>query len=150
MSDFESRIKDFLKHGIEKMFDLDKMYFEEIVVKRHVLEDVMDFASVNHPKEFVAFFHGKILKKKLVIDRLVYQQYFSSENSATPIFHFADKSFYGSVHSHPSFSNKPSGADLQFFRKTGIVHAIICRPYAFENIRFFNHNGEDINVVISE
>ncbi|HIH32540.1 TPA: hypothetical protein HA235_07585 [Candidatus Woesearchaeota archaeon] len=145
---FEDEIRDFLKKGIERIFDLDKHYFNEIVILNSAIDDIMDFAKANHPKEFVAFFHGIIKDSKLIIDSLVYNEFNSDAGSATPIFHFPDKSFYGSVHSHPSLSNKPSRADVRFFRKTGIVNAIICYPYNQSNIRFYNHDGEEINVKI--
>jgi proteasome lid subunit RPN8/RPN11 len=142
------KIKDFLIKGIEKMFDLDKHYFNEIIIEHTVIEDVIDFANANHPREFVAFFHGIIKNDKLIINSLVYNEFNSDERSATPIFHFPDKSFYGSVHSHPTGSNKPSRADLQFFRKTGIVNAIIGNPYTKEMMCFYDHDGNEINVKI--
>ena len=142
------RIKEFLIKGIEKLFDLDKHYFNEILIEQDVVDDIIDFADANYPREFVAFFHGTIKDKKLIIDRLVYNEFNSTEGSATPIFHFPDKSFYGSVHSHPSGRNKPSRADLHFFRKTGIVNAVIGYPFTKDNIRFYDHEGVEINVTI--
>jgi proteasome lid subunit RPN8/RPN11 len=142
------KIKDFLIKGIEKLFDLDKHYFNEILIENDVVENIIDFATANHPREFLAFFHGIIKDDKLIIDGLEYNEFSSDEVSATPIFHFPDKSFYGSVHSHPSGSSRPSRADLQFFRKTGIVNAIIGNPYTKEKIRFYDHDGREINVKI--
>lgn len=145
---FEDEIKSFLKKGLERLFDLDKHYFNEIIIENTVIEDIIDFAKANHPKEFVAFFHGIIKDNKLIIDGLVYNEFTSDSGSATPIFHFPDKSFYGSVHSHPGYSNRPSRADINFFRRYGIVNAIICKPYSQDNIRFYDSNGEELNVKI--
>jgi len=141
-------IQKFFTKQLERLFNLDKLQFDTITVSSDVIRDMIDFAKANHPKEFVAFFHGVIMRKTLVIDALVYNEFESSEYSAAPIFHFADKSFYGSVHSHPGYSARPSRADLAFFRKTGIIHAIICMPYTPESIIFYNHHGELINVTI--
>jgi proteasome lid subunit RPN8/RPN11 len=140
--------KNLVIKGIEHLFDLDKHYFKEIIIYDTVVDDIIDFAKANYPKEFVAFFHGILKEGKLIIDGLEYSEFRSNESSATPIFHFADKSFYGSVHSHPGGSNRPSRADLQFFHKIGIVNAIICTPYAKETLRFYNHQGEEIIVKI--
>jgi len=142
------KLKDFFIKGMEKLFDLDKHYFNEILIESSVIEDIIDFAQANHPREFIAFFHGIINKDKLIINSLVYNEFNSDEGSATPIFHFPDKSFYGSVHSHPSGNNKPSRADRLFFRKTGIVNAIINYPYNIKTIKFYDHEGVDINVKI--
>ena len=144
----EKTIKALLIRGIEKLFDIDKMYFERIVILKEVVDDIIDLARANHPREFVAFLHGSIKKKRLEIDSLVYQEFKSDETSATPIFHFPDKSFYGSVHSHPSGSIRPSRADRQFFRKVGIVNIIIASPYAQEDMVFYSHEAERIDVGI--
>lgn len=144
----ENDIKKFLIKGLERLFDLDKHYFKEIIIYDTVVEDIIDFAKANHPREFVAFFHGVLKDEKLIIDSLVYNEFRSNEGSATPIFHFPDRSFYGSIHSHPGHSNRPSRADLHFFHKTGIVNAIICMPYTKESLRFYNHQGEEITVKI--
>lgn len=141
-------IKDFFIKGMEKLFDLDKHYFNEILIESSVVEDIIDFANANHPNEFVAFMHGIIKKDKLIVDSLVYNEFKSDEGSATPIFHFPDKSFYGSVHSHPSGANRPSKADRFFFSKTGIVNAIISYPYTKNTIKFYDHDGVEINVKI--
>jgi len=144
----DTKIKKSLVRGLEKLFDLDKHYFKSVVIYDTVIEDIIDFAKANHPKEFVAFFHGILKNDTLIIDGLVYNEFRSNEGSATPIFRFTDKSFYGSVHSHPGQSNRPSRADLLFFRKAGIINAIICLPYTKETIRFYNHQGEEIIVTI--
>lgn len=142
------KLKDFFIRGMEKLFDLDKHYFNEIIIESSVIEDIINLVRANHPREAVSFFNGIIKDKKLIIDRLVYNEFNSDELSATPIFHFPDKSFYGSVHSHPSGNNRPSRADRHFFAKTGIVNAIISYPYTKNTIRFYDHNGVEINVKI--
>ena len=145
---FWNNIKNFLGHQIRKLFEIDKMEFQDIVINKIVINQIIQFAKNSHPKEFVAFLNGEVHNKNLVLDNLIYHEFVSSENSAMPIFHFANKSFYGSVHSHPSYNNRPSVEDIRFFRKTGIVHCIICKPYSDPNIKFYNQNGEEISVKI--
>jgi len=144
----EDKIKDFLVSGIERLFDLDKLKFSRIIIDKEIISSIIELAGINDPKEFIAFFKGIIKDDMLRINQLVYQQYQASDHSAVPIFHFNDRSFFGSVHSHPGYSNRPSNEDLKFFRKIGIVNCIICKPYKEESIRFFNHNGEEISVEI--
>jgi proteasome lid subunit RPN8/RPN11 len=144
----EKFIKDIIASGFEKLFDLDKLRFKSICIGKDIIESIIELAIINNPKEFVAFFKGYVKDNKLILDSLVYQQYYATTHSATPIFHFNDTNFYGSVHSHPSYNNNPSQTDIRFFRKIGIVNCIICKPYKVENVRFFNHEGDDINVEI--
>jgi proteasome lid subunit RPN8/RPN11 len=144
----EQAIKNGLIKTFEKLFDLDKFQFDKIIVKKEVIEDITILAKENHPNEFLAFLDGEIKHKKLIITGLLYQEYNANENSAAPIFRFPTNTFYGSVHSHPSYSNRPSSADRQFFRKVGIINLIICNPYNSDNIKFYNNEGEEINIEI--
>jgi proteasome lid subunit RPN8/RPN11 len=144
----ETFIKNALKNLLERMFDLDKLRFNKIVIEQDVIENIILLARENHPNEFLAFIDGNIRNNRLNITGLLYQEYYATTESAAPIFHFPDKTFYGSVHSHPGYSNRPSNADRQFFRKIGIVNIIICKPYTLDSMRFYDHEGEEINVEI--
>jgi len=144
----EQSIKKGLIKTFEKLFDLDKFKFDRISIKQDVIEDITLLASETHPKEFLAFLDGHVESKKLIITQLLYQEYYASNSSAAPIFRFPTNNFFGSVHSHPSNSNKPSTADRQFFRKVGIINIIICNPYTVNNIKFYNNEGEEITVEI--
>lgn len=145
-------IQRFIKKGFaktfEKLFDLDKFNFERIIIKQDVIEDIIALAKENHPKEFLSFLDGKIEDKRLVITQLLYQEYHASDRSAAPILRFPANTFYGSVHSHPGYNNRPSQADKQFFRKIGIINIIICKPYSIKDIKFYNHEGEEIQIEI--
>lgn len=145
----EKHLGRFLKGLIERMFNLDKMRFDKIVITQGVIDSIMEFAKESHPKEFLAFLDGRVKNKRLIIDKLMYQEFVSDNNSAMPIFHFP-QTFYGSVHSHPGHSNRPSNADRQFFSKTGIINLIIKYPYTQKDIRFCNHNAEEISVEIED
>jgi proteasome lid subunit RPN8/RPN11 len=144
----ETFIKNMVKKAVNKMFDLDKLRFNKIILTRELISNIQTMAKNAHPKEFLAFLDGKIIDNTLKITGLVYQEYNSNENSASPIFHFPDHTFYGSVHSHPNYNNKPSLADKRFFRKIGIINIIICNPYTSENIKIYNQDSEEINIEI--
>lgn len=141
-------LKEKIYRLIRKLFSLDKFHFEKIKILNSVILDIIDFSKISGNKEFVAFLDGKIIDKSLIIDKLIYTEFRSSYDSAVPITHFSTNQHFGSVHSHPSFSNKPSKADLAFFRKYGIVHAIICRPYNEKSITFYDYNGQVLDVEI--
>jgi proteasome lid subunit RPN8/RPN11 len=146
----ERFIKNILKEGFEKLFDIDKKRFNKIFISKSLIDQCLEFAKDAYPKEFLAFIDGHIKDNALILDKLLYHQYESSEYSAAPIFQFNYTGFYGSVHSHPSYSNKPSNADIRFFNKLGIVHCIISKPFNIENAKFYDHNGDEIIVEIKE
>jgi len=134
-----------IKASVKNIFRLPDFTIEKVVVKKEVVEDIIGIARQTHPLEFTALLSGSIQKKTLRITGLVYQQYQASEHSTAmhmnlPILH----NTFGSVHSHPGYSNRPSGADLRFFNKHGIFHLIICMPYTQESMQAYDKNGNRV------
>ncbi len=134
---------------IIRFVGFDNYRFDEINIKEGLIYDIIQAAKNNYPNEFVALLGGYIKNKKLIIDSLIYQESYNSRRSVLmrmnlPLLHGT----FGSVHSHPSYSNRPSDADLRFFNKRGFVHLIICQPYNFENIEAYSNNGERLNFKI--
>lgn len=121
---------------------------EEIQIKREIIEKITQLSSETHPKEFLAFFEG-IMGSTVIINDIFYQPYIANERSAFARMDIPlTTNTLGTIHSHPGPRNTPSRADRRFFRKTGIVHAIIGYPYREEDIAFYNYHGELINVNI--
>lgn len=135
----------WIKEKIYRFLEIDKFFYNEILISKHVLFKIIQFAKNSYPKEFIAFLKGKISNKRLIINDLVYQHFKSSFHSAS-----VDKQLplsndiFGSVHSHPSYSNSPSNQDLQFFNNNGTLHLIICKPFNLESIKAFNYLGKEI------
>jgi len=55
----------------------------------------------------------------------------------------------GSVHSHPSGAVYPSGPDLIFFRSNQ-VNIIVGSPYSRDSWKAFDHNGEFVQLEVTE
>ena len=129
---------------IKKFFGIKE--FNEILIKKEVIENIMELAISTHPKEFIMFLKGKILKNKLVIYALVFQTYQASNRATAFKINLPPFSkVIGTVHSHPGYSNKPSNADLTTFGRYGIFHLIICKPYRLEDINGYDNLGSLIN-----
>lgn len=141
--------KDIARKISEKIFKPYKI--EGIVVLRKVIDEIILAAKRNKDKEFVALFSGKIRNKVLKIDSLTYQRFESNHESA--FIHLEapmTTNIYGSVHSHPGYSNQPSNTDLEMFSKTGMIHAIICQPYSQESIAFYDKYGNRVYVLVKD
>lgn len=54
--------------------------------------------------------------------------------------------YCGTVHSHPSGSNLPSRADLNFFSKHKKHHIIVCRPFSTESMAAYGNDGRKIGI----
>jgi len=118
----------------------------------HILEGALEFilaASRNvYPREFTAQLRmeGDVITDVLITPKSTYGQGFAvTRLDMIPI----DRSIKGSVHSHPSQSFNPSGADIRFFRKTGTVHLIVKYPYkSIEDVAGYDMNGERIPLLV--
>jgi proteasome lid subunit RPN8/RPN11 len=115
---------------------------KEIVVKKEIIEEIIELAKENHPKEFSVLLKGRIKGNTLIVSGLLYQTIFTSPVSTWMKINLPMGSgSVGSVHSHPGPSNRPSGADLNFFSKHGVFHMIICMPYSAETIEGYDNKG---------
>ena len=50
----------------------------------------------------------------------------------------------GSIHSHPSPSHNPSGADLALFGKYGRIHIIVGYPYNMSTWKAYDLSGKEV------
>ncbi|MBI5398551.1 Mov34/MPN/PAD-1 family protein [Candidatus Woesearchaeota archaeon] len=142
-------IKHWLAQGMIKLFDLEQFDYNSISLTQEVLFSITDLARDCHPKEFLAFLGGSVKNKTLVIDKLLYQVYHASEDSAFPEMHLPTLSgCVGSVHSHPGASNRPSDADLHFFDKNPGIHLIIKEPYKPHHVMAYDSKGRKISFKI--
>jgi len=136
-----------LMEKIRNFFTL-RTNINEIKIKREIIEKITELPRETHPKEFLAFFEG-LIGSEVIINDIFYQPYIANNRSAFARLDIPlTTNTLGSIHSHPGPRNTPSRADRRFFRKTGIVHAIIGYPYREQDIAFYNHHGEPINVTI--
>ena len=137
---------------ISKIFDNDDEEFNEVRVDREVLESVIYYSKKSYPNEFLAFFDGKIIDKVLYITSLIFLPGETSHSGAvvhTELIPMNTK-YWGSVHSHPGSSARPSDADLMTFSKNGYFHMIVCLPYSFETFKAYDRYGNDMNYKIGD
>jgi len=115
-------------------------------IRKEVLELALEIARESYPREFVALLTGK----RGVIEELTFLPFESSESSA--IIHYEmlplGYKIYGTIHSHPTPSCKPSQADLEMFSKRGSIHIIVCYPFEWGCWKFYDRSGNEIHLEI--
>ena len=137
---------------ISKIFDNNDEEFREVRVDREVLESVIYYSKKAYPNEFLAFFDGKIVDKVLYITGLIFVPGETGQTGA--IVHTEripmNTKYWGSVHSHPGPSARPSDADLMTFSKNGFFHMIVCLPYSFETFKSYDRHGKPMDYTIGD
>lgn len=119
----------------------------KIVLTKKITDSIITYAKSWHPNEGILILQGKKEKNVIKITGLIIPP-FSSHGpyySGFPVYELPfDLSYIGTIHSHPSGSNRPSLEDLNHF--FGLVSLIICFPYDVENIGAFDRNGNKMEV----
>ena len=116
-------------------------------IEEDVLDMINEAAKDTYPNEFLATLRAE---KGVVNEILLLPGTLSGERSGT--FHLnmlpIDLSVVGTVHSHPSFSNMPSEADISLFGRFGNTHIITCIPFDKGSWKAYNYNGEEVELEI--
>jgi len=144
------KIDEKLENLIGHFLGTEGHVFEEIHIDKEVIEEIIQIAKKSHPNEFIALLQGKIMKKALKINGLIFLPGNTSDDLAVMNIFMRPliTDSVGSVHSHPGYSANPSKADLNFFAKNGFFHIIIALPYNTDSIRAYNSFGELVDYEI--
>ena len=112
-----------------------------------LLEALCDASNSTYPDEFIALLSVKerpeFVEEFVVVPAVFGKNFSSFRLDSVPL----DSKIVGTVHSHPSRNNRPSGADLRVFAR-GRVNLIIGFPYALESIRLFDNSGKELKLEI--
>jgi proteasome lid subunit RPN8/RPN11 len=117
-------------------------------IKKTALEFILGVSKEVYPNEFGGMLRGRgdTIEEVMVIPATTYGETFVTTRMDMVPF---DKSIIGSVHSHPVESFRPSGADLESFRKTGRIHLIVKKPYkSIQDIAAYDAAGNRIKLEI--
>ncbi|MBQ6813259.1 MAG: Mov34/MPN/PAD-1 family protein [Methanobrevibacter sp.] len=121
----------------------EKNHFEKVCVDQTVIDSVIFYSKKSYPDEFLAMFDGYVKDELLYITGLLFLPGERSHTSAS----FNDwmippsQKKWGSVHSHPGSSARPSSADLITFSKYGQFHIIVCEPYSLATMKAYDSYG---------
>ena len=121
-----------------------------VAIKRSVLDSILSYAQMHHPKEAILLLQGKVEKRRIMIDDLQIPPLATHGASFSnfPLHMLPiDFSVLGTAHSHPSGVLKPSVGDLNHFY--GKIMVITAYPYQSEqNLAVFDHNGNRLKCKI--
>ena len=121
-----------------------------VLIERSVIDNILSYAQMLHPRESILLLKGKIDKHTILINNTqipplaTHGQTFS----AFPLHMLPiDFTIVGVAHSHPSGSLHPSATDLNKFY--GRIMVIASYPYQSEkNIAIFSREGESLEYSI--
>ncbi len=115
-------------------------------IRRGVVELALEMGRESYPDEFVAVLTGK----RGIIEEITILPFISGTRSAVIRMDLLPLGIrvYGTVHSHPSPSCRPSLRDLEMFSKFGIVHMIVCYPFEEGCWAFYDRRGSPVEVEI--
>lgn len=124
------------------------MQFNEILIKKELLEGIMALCREQHPREILGLLR---MDKGAVIEFILPPGALTSDSSGIffPSRLPLDTSLEGTVHSHPSGNPYPSLGDLNNIFKKKRFHFIIAYPYNnLNSIKCFDKNGKELKFKI--
>ena len=116
-------------------------------IKRETIEMILEASRDVYPNEF-----GAILRAEegVITEIMLLPGTLSGSRSAIFQLHMLpiDFTVVGTVHSHPSGSISPSGADVALFQKFGYIHIITGVPFYECSCRAFDLYGEPVDLEV--
>ncbi|MQY62083.1 peptidase [archaeon] len=123
---------------------------KEVFVERAVVDSILSYAQMFHPRESILLLKGKIDKKKIVVTDVQIPPLAThgSTFSGFPLSRLPiDFSVIGVAHSHPSGALRPSVTDLNKFY--GRIMLITAYPYQSEqNIIILDRKGQPLKYAV--
>lgn len=117
-------------------------------IKKEMIQFIIEASKDSYPNEFYA----KLMQKKGVISEFSIIRTIQGRTHAIPFTYMEPPDIFletaGTVHSHPSGNNRPSGADLEFFSKMGSTHIIIGYPYTETTWQAYDRTGRPIELKV--
>ncbi len=119
-------------------------------IKKKCLDLIFECAKSSYPNEFGGLLRIDSIKKDTITELVMLPGTISGDAHAIFKLHMLpiDFSIVGTVHSHPSYSNHPSDADIQFFKKTGKIHIIVAIPFNIKSWKAYDFNGDEISLIV--
>jgi len=123
---------------------------KEVFVERAVVDSILSYAQMLHPRESILLLKGKVDKHRLVVNDVQIPPLATHGNrfSSFPLHTLPiDFSVIGVAHSHPSGALRPSIADLNQFY--GRIMLITAYPYQSEqNMIILDREGKQLKFVV--
>ncbi|MEW6603559.1 MAG: Mov34/MPN/PAD-1 family protein [Thermoproteota archaeon] len=121
-----------------------------VVMTRMAANGIISYSRGHHPNEAILILRGRASRDRIAIDGLAIPPFASSGpyySGFSDFFLPSDSSYVGTVHSHPSRSNRPSLEDLNsgFF---GAVSIIIAYPYEDDTMAAYDRSGDELEIKI--
>jgi proteasome lid subunit RPN8/RPN11 len=119
-------------------------------IKKKCLDLISECARSNYPNEFMGLMRVDKTSKDTITEIIILPGTISGDSHAIIQLHMLpiNYSIVGTVHSHPSSSPKPSGADFALFTKYGRIHIITATPYNENSWRAYDHHGNEIEIKV--
>ena len=123
---------------------------KELFFEQEVVESILSYAQMLHPRESILLLRGKFDKHKIVINGTQLPPFATHGKtfSAFPLHRLPiDFSVMGVAHSHPSGALRPSITDLNKFY--GRIMVLTAYPYQLESdLAVFDRQGNRLKYKI--
>ena len=130
----------------KKKYYLKKKHWK---IDRKCLDMIFESSKSIYPNEFGGLLRAND-KKDTIIELVILPGTISGDSHTIFKMHMRpiDFSIVGTVHSHPSYSFKPSNSDKILFQKYGNIHIILAYPFNNKSWMAYDNLGNGIEIEI--
>lgn len=113
-------------------------------IAKDTLSFILEVSRSSAPNEFAGILtaQGDIITEVVIVPGTES----SDESAVMQLFMLPNIHIVGTVHSHPSGNNEPSGVDLELFEKKGLYHIIVGAPYNMSSWACYDTKGARIKL----
>lgn len=122
-----------------------------VLLERRALDSILSYCKMKHPNEGILILKGRSRAGEITVSDLVIPPFNYSGPSYAMFSHSFlpfDRSYVGSVHSHPSGTAEPSLTDLHNF--FGLVSLIVRFPYEDDSVFAWDSKGGPVPLSVLE
>ena len=122
----------------------------KVIIEERLIKTVLEAAKKVYPKEILFLLRGKKKGKEIRVRELILPPKVIFGEGFASFSHYdlpIDLSIVGSIHSHPSPSNKPSTEDLN--NMYGLFMIIVRYPFDdLEDLKAYDREGRELELEI--
>ena len=122
----------------------------KVAVPGELLDSVLSFAKMQHPREAILLLRGRVSKDMITLEEHLFPPFATSGRGFAqfrPHMLPIDFSIVGTLHSHPSGSPRASPTDLNHLY--GRIMVIVAYPYTRDRVAVYDKRGERVPLEIT-
>ena len=121
----------------------------KVFIEEDLLDALLEASKRKYPNEFFSLLGGEVHGDIVKVKEIIYIPWKEGRTHAIVDINAVPWDVVGSFHSHPG-PPIPSSSDVGSFPWFGIVHIIAGYPFDRENVKAYDVNGREVEIILGQ